>query len=357
MGDRLLSLREILARESLEALLVTQPENRRYLSGFTGSAGVILVTQDLALLAADFRYYEQVKMQAPSFELLEVVDDMQAALATTMAELGVKKVGFESHALTVEAHEKWREAIPDVEWVPTTGLVEEIRQIKSSEEIQAIEGAVRIADEAMMHIMESIQPGMTEREVSWELEVHMRTHGAEKLSFDTIVASGPNGAMAHAVTTDRAIQAGDPVVIDMGAVYKGYCSDLTRSFCIGEMSDEYRRIWGVVLEAQLAAERAVKSGMTGIEADAVARTIIYDAGYEGKFGHGLGHGVGLAIHEKPRAGRTSKDTLRAGTVITIEPGIYVPGWGGVRIEDMVVVTQEGCRVLTKARKRPLVCTQ
>jgi len=292
-------------------------------------------------------------MQAPGWTLVEITDSADAALARLVGDLGLKRIAFESHVVTVQQLENWRAAMPEVEWAPTQGMVEDVREIKDEGELARIEEAVRIADEALVHVMDWLRPGATEREVAWELEVHMRTHGAEALSFTTIVASGPNGAMAHAVTSDRAIQEGDPVVIDMGAKYEGYCSDLTRSFCLGRASDEYRRIWDVVLQAQLAAEGAITAGMPGAEADAAARRIIYGAGYEGKFGHGLGHGVGLAIHEKPRAGITSKDVLKAGTIVTVEPGIYIPGWGGIRIEDMVVVTLEGCRVLTGAPKAPV----
>mgnify|MGYP001195409151 FL=1 len=220
--------------------------------------------------------------------------------------------------------------------------------------MRAIEEAVRIADEAMVHLMSWIKPGVTERQVAWEAEVYMRTHGAEALSFTSIVAAGDHGAMAHAMTTDRAIERGDALVIDMGCVYDGYCSDLTRSFCVGEASDEYLAVWNTVLEAQAAAEDAIRGGMPGVDADAVARKIIYGAGYEGKFVHGLGHGVGLAIHEKPRASLTSTDVLTPGTIVTVEPGIYVPGWCGVRIEDMVLVTEDGCRVLTGSPKQPVI---
>jgi len=354
MNPRLARLREVIAAEGLEAILVNQPENRRYLSGFTGSAGVLLISQEQALLATDFRYYEQVKTQAPDFQLVEVSDAPHTVLAGLITELGLKRLGFESHVLTVETYEQWKAAMPSVEWVPTSGLVEQLRQVKDAGELVAIEQAVRIADEAMSHIMEWIRPGVTEREAAWELEVHMRTHGADKPSFPIIVASGENAAMPHAVSSSRAIQLGDPLVIDIGAVYEGYCSDLTRSFCMGKPDDKYQAVWDLVLKAQLAAEEAIRPGMPGNEADAVARRIIYEGGYEGKFGHGLGHGVGLAIHENPRAAQTYKEMLAQGTIITVEPGIYLPGWGGVRIEDMVALTDGGCRVLTQCPKAPFI---
>ncbi len=355
MNDRLTRLRGLLAEQQLDALLVNQGENVRYMSGFTGgSDGVLIVTAERALLATDFRYYEQVRQQAPDWELVQVTGRASAVLAEQLGALGVARVGFERQSLTVETWEQWRAAAPQVQFVGAGGLVEQLRMVKDAGEVALIEEAVRIADEAMGYIYEWLRPGVSEREVAWELEAWMRTHGAEGLSFSTIVASGPNGAMAHAVTSERPIQAGEPVVIDMGARYQGYCSDLTRSFCLGWVSDAYFEAWELVLKAQLAAERAAVAGMTGVALDAVARDMIYAAGYEGKFGHGLGHGVGLAIHEPPRASPVYAETLPAGAVITIEPGVYDPAWGGIRIEDMIVLTEQGCRVLTQVPKLPVI---
>jgi len=357
MNDRLTNLREALAAQELDGILITQPENRRYLSGFTGSAGVLVVTQDRASLATDFRYYEQVKAQAHGWELVPVTDSLIKTLAEHVMGLGAAKLGFESQHLTVHIHREWIQAMGAVEWIPTSGMVETLRQIKSEEEIDATIEAIGIADDAMAHIYEWLRPGVTEREVAWELEVHMRTHGAEALSFTTIVGSGPNGAMSHAVTSERQIQVGDPIVIDMGAVYHGYCSDLTRSFCLGVADGFYRSVWNTVLEAQLEAEKGIVGGMSGIEADALARDIIYAAGHTGRFGHGLGHGVGLAIHESPRASRAYPGEIPSGSLLTVEPGVYIPDWGGIRIEDMVVVREEGCQVLTQVPKLPVVGTR
>ncbi len=350
MNQRVASLRAATAEQSLPAVLITQPENRRYLSGFTGSAGMLLIDQEEALLLTDFRYYEQVRSQAPDFGLVEVTDTPLAALVAEVGRLGLSKIGFESSDVTVDAYEQWHRALPSVEWAPIKGLVENLREVKDADELRAIERAVRIADEALEYMMGWITPGVTERQIAWELEVHMRTHGADGLSFTTIVASGPHGAMAHAVTTNRPVQAGDRVVIDMGALVDGYCSDITRSFCVGRADDTYREVWDLVLRAQQEAKGAIAAGVSCAQVDAVARQIIYDAGQEGRFGHGLGHGVGLAIHERPRLGRTSTDILRAGSVVTVEPGVYIPGWGGIRTEDMVVVEESGCRVLTGCRK-------
>ena len=354
MNLRLARLRGVMAAEGLDSLLITQPENRRYLSGFTGSAGVLLISQERAFLATDFRYYEQVKMQAPSFELVEVSDSPQAVLAPLIKELKLVRLGFESHVVTVDLYESWRAAFQGVEWIATKGLVERLRQVKDADELAAIERAVRIADETMAHIMEWLRPGVTEVQVAWEVEVYMRTHSAERQSFSVIVASGPNSAMPHAVASERAILPGDPVTIDLGAVYQGYCSDLTRSFCVGQPDNTYQGVWDLVLKAQVAAEEAIKPGMPGADVDSVARDIIYAGGYEGKFGHGLGHGVGLAIHEDPRASQTYTEALEQGVVITVEPGVYLPGWGGARIEDMVILVDGGCRVLTQCPKVPFI---
>jgi Xaa-Pro aminopeptidase len=354
MSTRLERLRKSIADQGLDALVVTQPENRRYLSGFTGSAGTLIVSQSQALLATDFRYYQQVGAQAPEFDLVQIPEATHITLAETVGALGYDRLGFEGQHLTVDTFEQWREAMPEVEWVTTKGLVEELRLIKDAQELALIREAIRIADEAMIHIMDWIQPGVTEQEVAWELEVHMRTHGAEALSFTTIVASGENGDMPHAVTTDRAIALGDSITIDMGAMYGGYCSDLTRSFCLGHAGPKYEQVWRTVLEAQRAAEAAIQAEMPGAEADAVARRIIDGTEYVGMFGHGLGHGVGLAIHEGPRAARTSQDVLPEGCLVTVEPGIYVPGWGGVRIEDIVLVGQHGCEILSQAPKEMVI---
>lgn len=354
MQDRLVRFRELLAEQELSVMLVTQPDNRRYLSGFTGSAGVLIVTPDRAMLATDFRYYEQVKQQAPDWQLVEVRGEVHKTLATTLTELGLARVGFESHDVTIATLDQWREGMPDIDWVGKKGLVEKLRQIKEPQELELIVQAVRIADSALMHVMEWIRPGMTELDVAWEIEVYMRTHGADNVAFPTIVGVGANGALSHAIPGDRVIEVGAPIVIDMGALFKGYRSDMTRSFCVGHASDIYLERWNIVLQAQLAAEKQIKGGMSGVEADAIARKVIYEAGYKENFGHGLGHSLGLAIHEDPRASQTSKDTILTGATLTIEPGLYVPGWGGIRIEDTAVVEQDGLRILTQTPKVPVV---
>jgi len=348
---RLTKLREALTTEGLDAILIAQPENRRYLSGFTGSAGVLLISQDQAILATDFRYYEQVEKQAPDFRLAKITDKFKTLLPELVHQVGAKRVGFESAHLTVDQYKEWEEVAEGFELVPTKELVEGIRAVKDENEQSKIRKSIALADEAFVHIVGVIEPGMTEKEVAWELEVFMRTHGAEKMAFDLIVGSGPNGAMPHATVSERVIRAGEPIVIDMGAMIDGYNSDLTRTICAGRPDDKFKEIYNIVLEAQCTAEQSIRPGMTGKQADGIARQVIEEAGYGEHYGHGLGHGVGLAVHEKPGVGRLSEDVLEPGMVFTVEPGIYLPGWGGVRIEDIVVMREDGVQVLTQASKK------
>ncbi|MBC7251019.1 MAG: aminopeptidase P family protein [Anaerolineae bacterium] len=353
---RLNKLREKLAADGLDAMLVTRPQNMRYLSGFSGGDGAVLVvTQQAAVAVTGFIYREQMQREAPDWELVEAKGRLFHALPEVTARLGVRRIGFESTYLTVDQHHDLAEALPDCQLVPVKGMVEELRAVKSEEEIEAITRAIVLADSAFAHIVKFIRPGMKEREVGWELEKYMRSHGADKVSFDIIVGSGPNGAMPHATQSERVIRAGEPIVMDLGAVVDGYCSDLTRTIVIGEPDDTFRTVYDTVLRAQVHAEAKIMPGMTGEEADGIAREIIVEAGYGEAFGHGLGHGVGLAVHESPRVSyMQGENVLQPGMVFTVEPGIYLPGWGGVRIEDIVVLREDGCQVLTKASKEPFV---
>jgi Xaa-Pro aminopeptidase len=351
MSTRLDKLRRVLQEQELDAILVTRPENQRYLSGFTGGEGALLITPQQALLLTDFRYYEQVAEEAPEFQLVKVVGKVSTVLKNTLREVGAKSLVFESTHLTHSLHQEWRRATRGTRWVPTTDIVETMRLIKDSAELANIREAVAIADKACDHIRGYIKPGMTETQVAWELEAYVRTHGAEAVAFPFIVGSGPNGAKPHAVVGERKIKPGEPIVIDMGARVAGYHSDVTRTICVGEPDDRLPGIYDIVLRAQLAAEQQVRPGVLGSDVDAAARNIIKEAGYGKEFGHGLGHGVGLAVHEEPRFNADSRTVLEPGMVVTVEPGIYLPGWGGVRIEDIVVVTEEGVEVLTSARKQ------
>ena len=351
---RLTKLRAALAKHDLDAVLVSQPENRRYLSGFTGSAGWLILSAERAVLATDFRYYEQVGREAPGFELAKVEGKFSDLLPDILADLGVRRLGFESQHLTVEQHSTWSEATGMVEWAPLKDTVESIRAVKDDAELEAARRSVALTDAAFTHLLEVIRPGMSEEEAAWEIETYMRTHGASKVAFDLIVAAGPNGALPHARAGNHALQPGEPIVVDIGCVLDGYCSDMTRTFCLGQPSPKYLEVWDIVLRAQEAAEAAIRAGVSGVEADAAARDLITAAGYGEQFGHGLGHGVGLAVHEGPWAGRLSKDTLEAGMTLTVEPGIYLPGEFGVRLEDLVIIREQGIEILTNMPKIPVV---
>lgn len=357
MNAQLSALRQKMAGQKLDAILVTQAENRRYLSGFTGSAGYLCITAMYAHLATDSRYWEQVGQQAPDFTLAKIEAGKSNQLfADLVRAAGATRVGYEAGDVTVATYRDLQKALrPDraraiARLVPTKGLVEGLRAIKDAAELALIERAVALGDAAFAYGVRRMKPGLTEKQAAWEIERYLREHGAEGVAFELIVASGPNGALPHARPSDRVIQAGEPIVIDMGCRVDGYNSDLTRTIVLGEPGEKFREVYAIVLQAQLAAEAALRAGPKGKEIDAVARQIIVDAGYGEYFGHGLGHGVGLAVHEEPGLGKLGEKPLQPNMVCTIEPGIYLPGEFGVRIEDMAVVTADGCRVLTKAKK-------
>lgn len=352
MESRIDEFRRLLPEAEIDGLLVTAAENRRYLSGFTGSAGYLIISATAALLATDFRYVEQAAQQSPAFAVRHLKFGLKAQFDALMAEGGIRRLGFEAANLSVAALDDLKPAADaaGVELVPVQGLVERLRIRKSAEELQLLEDAIAVADAAFQHAWDQLRPGMTERQVAWEIERHMREHGAESVSFELIVAAGQEAALPHHRPSDREIAPGEPVVIDIGAKVRGYCSDMTRTVCIGEPNEKFREIYSIVLEAQEKAEREIRPGMTGGDADAIARDYIADAGYGEMFGHSLGHGIGLLVHEPPWVRARGTDVLAPGMVFSIEPGIYLPEWGGVRIEDLVLMTEEGATVLTKAPK-------
>ncbi|MCH7801043.1 MAG: aminopeptidase P family protein [Chloroflexi bacterium] len=355
VSSRIDNLRQQFPAHDVDSILISTPENRRYLSGFSGSAGWLLVSATDAALATDFRYIEQGGQQAPEYRIhrTAVNSDWLAELAS---EMNLSRIGYESDHLTVAGLADFEKALADgseggsPSLVPTTGIVETMRAVKDQNERELLERAIAIADEALSRVAPTIQPGMTEKQVAWDIEKAMRELGAESIAFGIIVGAGPNGALPHHRADDTVIQSGDPVVIDMGATYEGYRSDLTRTFCVGPPDDRFREIYDTVLGAQMAAEEAARPGMTGAEVDSVARDHIAAAGYGEYFGHGLGHGVGLAVHERPRIVPKSDDVLEDGMVFTIEPGIYIPEWGGVRIEDIVALESGRTKVLSKSPK-------
>ena len=351
-AGRLEKLRARLVELNVDALLVTQNENRRYLSGFTGSAGALLITRDRALIAVDSRYWEQAERQTPDYDVFCIRTRLHDHFGEMLERVGQPgRLGFESGAVTVATFAQWAGVKIDAEWVSTRDAIESLRAVKDADELVAIRRAVALADAGFDYLCGVLKPGMTEHEAAWQLETYLRTHGADALSFEIIVASGPNGAMAHHRAGARAIQPGEPIVIDFGVVVDGYCSDLTRTVSLGDGDPRYAEVFETVRQAQQTALDGIRAGMTGVEADALARGLIGAAGYGEFFGHGLGHGVGLAVHEAPSAGRLAADRLPAGATLTVEPGVYLPGWGGVRIEDIVVVQEHGVEVLSQAHKR------
>ncbi|MBA7484884.1 Aminopeptidase YpdF [subsurface metagenome] len=354
LKNRLRKLRQKLTEREIDAIFISQPENRYYLSGFDGSAGSLLITPQKAILATDFRYLEQAKRQAPDYELFRVTGDTVDWFPGLVAELNLRRLGFEAGHITFSTYQQLSDILNKAQsrlsLMPVERLVESLRVIKEPEEIELITKAAEMTDNALEYIEGIIHTGMSEKEVAWEIEKFLREAGSETIPFDIIVASGPNSALPHAKPSLRAIQSGEPVLIDIGAKFSGYSSDLSRTICLGNGNDTFNRVYDTVLSAQLKAMNMIRDGMTGGETDRSARTIIEPAGYGEAFGHGLGHGIGLAPHEPPRLGPDSPDHLADGMVFTIEPGIYLAGWGGVRIEDVVVMERGKIRVISKARK-------
>lgn len=357
--QRVDGLRARLKEENLDAVLISQPESRQYLSNFTGSAGFLFVSANKAILATDFRYTEQAGIQSPAFEVFRMTGAMDTWLPELVTSLSATKLAFEAEDMTVASHQRLSKALEKIEGkppdlIPTESFIEPLRRLKDAEELASLQKAIDASDNAMNAITAVLRPGMTEREVGWKLEQAMRDNGADGPSFDTIVASGPNAAKPHHSPSDRELRTGEPIVIDMGAKVSGYCSDLTRTVHLGEADDMFRKIYDIVHSAQLAAIATVSEGLTGDETDALSRIIIEQAGYGDKFGHALGHGVGLAVHEAPRVGKGASDKIENDMVFTIEPGIYITGWGGVRIEDIVILENGKARLMSHANKNEIL---
>ena len=345
---RLTNLHQLMEKHNLGGIIITKPENRRYFSGFTGSAGLLLVNRQSQKLITDFRYIEQAKQQAPLYQIVRHKASILDTLAENANKLGKVRIGFESDFVTWEIHRNLVNCLPNAELIPIQ--IDALRMIKDDNELTLLRKAVEIADSAFNQILSIIKPGVTELEIASELEYQMRKLGSAKPAFDTIVASGARGALPHGLASTKVIETGDFITIDFGAVYQGYYSDMTRTVVVGKATAKQREIYNIVLTAQLAGIKAVKTGKSGKDVDAVSRQIISDAGYGEYFGHGLGHGVGLVIHEDPRLSPSSNSILAEGMIVSVEPGIYLPDWGGVRIEDLVVVSATGCTILTTSGK-------
>lgn len=346
-------LADHLTTVGAEAALVTRLVNVRYLTGFTGSNAALLVTPEHAVLATDGRYITQSAAQAPDVE--RVIDRAcAAALLTRAGRDGLRRVAFEAHDVTVEAHQ----ALSGLDGAPALvqlgHAVEELRTVKDDEELALLREACAIGDRALQELFGTIAPGRTERDIARELEGRMLDHGADGIAFETIVATGPNSAVPHHRPTDRVVEAGDLLKIDFGALYRGYHADCTRTVVIGEPADWQREIHALVREAQRAGRHALAPGVDVLTVDAAARDVITAAGYAESFTHGLGHGVGLEIHEAPSIGYNATGRLDARTPVTVEPGVYLPGRGGVRIEDTLVVRDGEPELLTTTPRDLLV---
>lgn len=342
----------ILRENGLDAILVSDACNMRYLSGFRGGTGYLFLSEKRRVLLTDARYTVQAGGETEDFEIAEVSAkrNYETVLKEILGEEQTVTLGFEDLHLIFARARKLQEELGDIRWVALGDSLNRLRRVKTPEEQKLLEQAEAIGDLAFCKILEELRPGLTELQVAARLDYYMKEAGASGNSFDTIAASGVHSAMPHAMPSGKKLEKGDFLTMDFGCVYQGYCSDMTRTVVIGKANERQKEIYQIVLEAQEAALEAIRPGMTGAMVDRVARDLIADAGYGEYFGHGLGHSVGLYIHEEPRLSPSCEDVLCEGIIQTVEPGIYLPDFGGVRIEDMVVITAEGCRNLTRSTK-------
>ncbi len=355
---RLERFRNAMALQGLDAFLVAVPENRYYLSGYeaedlnlTESSGYLLITPGAKYLLTDPRYETAARQEVPDFDLAVYTQGLPQVLPDLLKSVAAQKLGIESNFLTYQRYIEVRDALgktrPNAKIVPTENFVEQFRVIKDRDEIERIKKSIRLTESALSAAWNILAPGRSEKEVAWVIEKAIREGGGQAVSFPPIVASGPNAALPHAMPTDRRAGRGESVILDLGSKLDGYCSDMTRTWTAGEPAPKLREIYKIVREAQLAAQEAARPGVESVQVDATARNIIALAGYGDYFGHGLGHGVGLAVHEKPGLRKADPVPLEENMIVTIEPGIYLPGFGGVRLENMVRITETGCEVLTR----------
>ncbi|HIX69243.1 MAG TPA: Xaa-Pro peptidase family protein [Candidatus Enterococcus stercoravium] len=351
---RVEKLRELMKKEQVDGFLVTSPYNLRYLTNFTGTTGLAVITMSKAFLVTDFRYTEQAAAQAQGFEIVKNVGPIFDEVAKICNQEEVNALAFEETQVSFADYSILEDLLEETPLIPISGMIESLREVKDDQEVAIIEKACAIADQGFDHVLKFIKPGMTEIEVANQLDFFMRSLGATSVSFDTIVASGLRSAMPHGVASEKVIEQGDLITLDFGCYYQGYVSDMTRTFALGDPGAKLKEIYQIVLEAQLKVLDAAKPGMTGIQLDAVARDHISQAGYGEAFGHSTGHGIGLEIHEGPNVSFRADKAFVVGNVITDEPGIYLPGIGGVRIEDDLLITAEGNKVLTHSPKELLI---
>lgn len=351
---RIEKLRAIMREMRIDSFFITIEENRRYLSGFKGedtqfdeSAGALLICFDKLFLLTDSRFEEQARNEAPLFEPRIYKAGIYKTLSEILKDEKLFQTGFESLRMSVKQYNELTAAISEsrINLVPFEGLVESIRIIKDEEEISLMRKALHISEKVFKDLIPQIVPGVSEKEMAWELEKNLRVAGAEALSFPVIAASGQNASLPHAIPSERRINNNEGFLFDWGIKLHGYCSDITRTIFIGNPDEEFKKVFMTVFEAQQKAQEAIRAGASGMDIDAIAREHIESSRYKGRFGHSLGHGVGLAIHESPRLSPIKDFKLEEGMVVTVEPGIYIPGWGGVRLENMVVVRKDGYEVL------------
>ncbi len=353
---RLKKLRDDIQLRGIDAILISDKANRRYFSGFTGSAGYLLVTPATAILATDSRYTEQAQDEALGWNILKL-SASQEWLTNTLSDFKAKNLAIEADNITVSNMKKicktFESSTLPLEVIPTTNIGINHRAIKDEEDLHSLIRAIQISDEAFNEVADEIEPGQTEVEIAWRFKQAVHDRGAEDTSFDTIVAAGANASRPHHRAGNKRVEKGETIVFDCGARFQGYCSDLTRTLILGEAGEKEKTIHRIVQDAQQAAIDGIKAGMTGCEADSIARSVITEAGYGENFGHSLGHGIGLEVHEAPAISFNNNDKLQDKMVFTLEPGIYIPGWGGVRIEDVVILEGEHCKVISKASRRML----
>lgn len=350
---RINELRQLLRKRKLSAIIITHPINRNYLSGFTGTESILMVSLKKAFFVTDFRYTEQAKKEVRGFQIVEKkpAESYLETCAKLIRQNRLHQIGFEAEHLPYASYRKLKKYLKRFKLIATASIVESLREIKDKHEIAMISRAAQIAEQAFQQCLSVIRSGKTEREIAIFFETEAKQRGAEKVAFDIIVASGKRAALPHGVASKKRLNQGEIVIFDFGVVYQGYHSDCTRTFILGQPTAKQKTIYELVLKAQETALKFVRVGIACSELDKIARSIIEKEGYSKYFGHGLGHGVGREVHESPRVAQQNKKKLLSGMVITIEPGIYLPNWGGVRIEDLVLITKTGYRLLTAFPKK------
>lgn len=346
--DKLEQLRFFIAQKHLDGVIVLSEYNRRYLSGFTGTSGALLITKEDQYLITDFRYIEQATSEAPAFHIINRQNSLIQSLKEQISTLNLQNIGFEGNLVSYDEYLQLSKSY--VSLISISGAIEKIREVKNSTEIEIIQSAANIVDQAYEYILTVAKSGMTEQQLKAKLESKLLELGAEGTSFSTIVASGHRGALPHGVASDKIIEQGDMITLDFGAYYQGYASDITRTFAIGEPNPKLKEIYNIVLAANQKAIEAAKAGISSKALDAVARDYITKQGYGEAFGHSLGHGIGLDVHEGPVLAKNTDSALQVNNCVTIEPGIYIDGLGGVRIEDDILITENGCQRFTNSTK-------